>query len=116
MRRLCVAPWWLLWQVGAEEDGATAARLPFDAKVIVDLYTKEMDKDSPSAIDYSRFMMLEFTGFLENYLWPNFAADSTFEHVMCIILVRATHACTAAWVVCEVTSADHGAATSWARQ
>ncbi len=76
-------------QVGAEEDGASTARLAFDPAVILDIYSKEMNKDSTAAIDYSRFMMLEFTGFLENYLWPNFAPESSFEHVMCIILVRA---------------------------
>ncbi len=78
-----------LAQAGAEEEGASAVRLPFDASVITDIYRKEI-KESAASIDYSRFMMLEFTGFLENYLWPNFdAATSSFEHVMCIILVRA---------------------------
>ena len=45
--------------------------------------------NSGVGVDPSRLMILEFTGFLENYLWPHFdAAAATFEHIMCIMLVR----------------------------
>lgn len=29
--------------------------------------------------------MLEFSQYLENYLWPNFAQHSTFAHTMSIV-------------------------------
>ena len=35
-----------------------------------------------------RIMMLEFSQFLENYLWPNFKAEtSTLAHIMSIIVI-----------------------------
>jgi hypothetical protein len=86
----CPSPWCcrhLCVQAGAEADGASAARLPFDAAVVSNLYHKEMK--TAKGIDFSRCMMLEFSGFLENYLWPNFDATSSHEHVMCIVLVGA---------------------------
>ena len=35
-----------------------------------------------------RVMMLEFSCFLENFLWPNFGTETaSYAHVMCIIIM-----------------------------
>ena len=59
----------------------------FDAAVVEDIYRKELgggDQDVATA----RAMLLEFSGYLENYLWPNFDAERAGRaHVMSIILM-----------------------------
>ncbi len=62
------------------------ARPPFDPDVVKNIYATELN--GGKNVDSSRLMVLELTGFLENYLLPNFnAATASFEHIMCIILV-----------------------------
>lgn len=57
----------------------------FDPAVVAQIYNDELN--AGNSVESGRLMLLEFTGFLENYLWPNFSPDSSFEHVMCIMLV-----------------------------
>lgn len=60
----------------------TKEHLPFNPDIIADIYNNEINrKDSMRNI-----MMLEFSQYLENYLWPNFdPKTSTREHVMSIV-------------------------------
>ena len=57
---------------------------PFDPKVIEMVYTDDLKK---TEFTIKRIMMLEFSQFLENYLWPNLNEDSTREHVLSIVLI-----------------------------
>lgn len=60
-------------------------RLPFDPEIIVEIY--RTDIIGPSA-RLRNIILLEFSQYLENYLWPNFdAANSTYEHVMSIVFM-----------------------------
>jgi len=34
-----------------------------------------------------RVMLLEFSQYLENYLWPNYSADATDAHVLSIVVM-----------------------------
>lgn len=62
-----------------------ADHLPFDANVVDEIYTKEI-QDSKHSI--RRIMMLEFSQYLENYLWPNYkAGESSHAHVMSIVVM-----------------------------
>ncbi|XP_075700839.1 RNA helicase aquarius [Rhinoderma darwinii] len=47
-------------------------KLPFDYKVIEDIYVKEMVK---SRFAIRKIMLLEFSQYLENYLWLNYSAE-----------------------------------------
>ncbi|KAG8560658.1 hypothetical protein GDO81_015068 [Engystomops pustulosus] len=47
-------------------------KLPFDYKVIEDVYIKEMLK---SRFAIRKIMLLEFSQYLENYLWLNYAPE-----------------------------------------
>lgn len=60
----------------------TKDHLPYNSDIIADIYNNEINrKDSMRNI-----MMLEFSQYLENYLWPNFDPEqSTREHVMSIV-------------------------------
>ncbi len=56
----------------------------FNAGVITDIYTEDL-----KGTDFSvkRIMMLEFSQYLENYLWPNFNESAGVEHVLSIVLM-----------------------------
>lgn len=58
--------------------------LPFNPEVIIDVYQNEINrKDAMRNI-----MMLEFSQYLENYLWPNYdPANSSREHVLSIVVM-----------------------------
>ena len=56
---------------------------PFDPKVIEEVY-EDLKK---TEFTIKRIMMLEFSQFLENYLWPNLKEDSSREHVLSIVLI-----------------------------
>ncbi|KAL5235350.1 hypothetical protein ACI65C_002760 [Semiaphis heraclei] len=59
--------------------------LPYDAKVVENIYNEEIYKSNFSV---RRIMILEFSQFLENYLWPNYnAANATFAHMMSIVIM-----------------------------
>ena len=57
---------------------------PYDPAVIEDIYNSELNhRDSQR-----RIMLLEYSQYLENYLWPNFKAEScTKAHLMSIVMV-----------------------------
>lgn len=62
---------------------------PFDAELVKKIYTTELTvKEGRKTVPLHRVMILEVSQYLENYLWPNFDAESaSFEHVMSIILM-----------------------------
>ena len=67
--------------------GKGAKRPAFDPSVVEKIYATELGGGKEVAPD--RAMLLEFSGYLESYLWPNFdAATATRAHVMSIVLVR----------------------------
>lgn len=58
---------------------------PFDPLVIGNIYVEEI---SLSKFSIRRIMMLEFSQYLENYLWPNYNADTaTRDHTMSIVVM-----------------------------
>lgn len=60
-------------------------RSPFNPAIIVDIYKTEIIGASARL---RNIILLEFSQYLENYLWPNFdAASSSFEHVMSIVFM-----------------------------
>ncbi|KAG8228111.1 hypothetical protein J437_LFUL000113 [Ladona fulva] len=59
--------------------------LPFDKKIVEDIYTKEI---FGSSFAIRRVMMLEFSQYLENYLWPNYVTKaSSHAHMMSIVVM-----------------------------
>ena len=56
--------------------------LPYDPIVVEKVYNKEI-----SGGDSRRIMILEFSRYLENYLWANFNEKSTPAHVMSIVFL-----------------------------
>lgn len=59
--------------------------LPFDPKVVEDIYTKEI---LGSNFSVRRTMMLEFSQCLENFLWPNYkTGESSHAHMMAIVIL-----------------------------
>lgn len=55
--------------------------LAYDASVVEKVYNIEILGDS------RRVLMLEFSRYLENYLWPNFSPDASDSHVMSIVFL-----------------------------
>lgn len=66
------------WSLDKSEDEL----LPFDPSIIEKVYNKEI-----SGGDSRRIMILEFSRYLENYLWPNFNEKSSPAHVMSIVFL-----------------------------
>ena len=59
--------------------------LPFDPKVVEDIYLKEI---YGSNFSVRRTMMLEFSQCLENFLWPNYVTgESSHSHMMSIVIL-----------------------------
>lgn len=64
--------------------------LPFDQRVVEDIYETEI---YGSQFSVRRIMMLEFSQYLENYLWPNYRKSSerhnnaTHAHIMSIVVM-----------------------------
>lgn len=56
--------------------------LPYDPSVVEKVYNKEI-----AGGDSRRIMILEFSRYLENYLWPNFNEKSTSAHVMSMVFL-----------------------------
>lgn len=56
--------------------------MPFDATVVEKVYGKEISSGDPR-----RIMILEFSRFLENFLWPNFTEKSSSAHLMSIVFL-----------------------------
>lgn len=61
----------------------TSSHEPFDPTVIEDIYRHEIQSGTAH-----RIVMLEFSQYLERYLWPNFNADtSTHAHLHSIVVM-----------------------------
>lgn len=62
---------------------------PFDAELVKEIYRTELTvKEGRKTVPLHRVMILELSQYLENYLWPNFDAETaSFEHVMSMILM-----------------------------
>ncbi|GFG30802.1 hypothetical protein Cfor_00180 [Coptotermes formosanus] len=59
--------------------------LPFDDRVVEDIYMKEIHGTN---FAIRRIMMLEFSQYLENYLWPNYqTSKSSHAHMMSIVIM-----------------------------
>ncbi|CAB4032454.1 intron-binding aquarius-like, partial [Paramuricea clavata] len=59
--------------------------LPYDPKVIDKIYEKDL---LGCSFSIQRVMLLEFSQYLENYLWPNFNADqASLAHTMSIVVM-----------------------------
>lgn len=73
------------WSVTLKGDDKPA----FNAALVSEIYKTELLVPSGSKpVPLQRVMVLEISQYLENYLWPNFDAESaSFEHVMSIILM-----------------------------
>ncbi|CAM9929578.1 unnamed protein product, partial [Ectocarpus sp. 13 AM-2016] len=78
------------WAPGSK----AAAKGSFKPKLVSTIYRKELRSCMPTPgaragpESSSRLQLLEFSAFLENYLWPNFDADkSSTEHLMSTILL-----------------------------
>lgn len=56
--------------------------LPFDASIVEKVYSREFLSG-----DSRRIMILEFSRYLENFLWPNFNEKSSSAHVMSIVFL-----------------------------
>ncbi|KAK7100268.1 RNA helicase aquarius-like [Littorina saxatilis] len=65
-------------------DPALRQNKPFNSQIVEDVYQKEM-----IGTDFStkRLMMLEFSRYLENYLWPHFSEKVSVSHVMQIVAI-----------------------------
>lgn len=59
----------------------------FQPELVVSLYNDELGGKEGTPLVLKRIMLLEVSQYLENYLWPHFTADASFEHVMSIILM-----------------------------
>lgn len=67
--------------------GGNAKKLPFDPKVITEIYGSEI---VGTRFNLRRIMMLEFSQYLERYLWPNYGTggiQSSIAHVLSIIIM-----------------------------
>lgn len=63
----------------------TDKHLPFDSAIITDIYRNDI---IGSTSRLRNIILLEFSQYLEKYLWPNFdAKNTTFEHVMSIVFM-----------------------------
>jgi intron-binding protein aquarius len=86
----------------------TKDHAPFDARIVAELYQKVsrfcanffywttvfflfgkiVQELLGSAFAIRRIVLLEFSQYLENFLWPNYdAATSSLEHVMSIVIM-----------------------------
>jgi intron-binding protein aquarius len=55
----------------------------FDSKIIENIYKELLNTN----FDSKKIGILEYTHYLENYLWTNFNEKSTLAHVMSIVLI-----------------------------
>ncbi|XP_076284506.1 RNA helicase aquarius isoform X1 [Lasioglossum baleicum] len=63
----------------------TDSHLPFNPQIVEDIYVQEI---CASKFSIRRIMMLEFSQYLENFLWPNYnASNATRAHTMSIVVM-----------------------------
>lgn len=69
--------------------GVAGADRKFDPELVKEIYETELLVfGGRKTVPLQRVMILEVSQYLENYLWPNFDAETaTFEHVMSMILM-----------------------------
>ncbi|XP_396990.3 RNA helicase aquarius isoform X1 [Apis mellifera] len=61
------------------------SHLPFNSQIVEDIYIQEI---CASKFSIRRIMMLEFSQYLENFLWPNYNAKiATRAHTMSIVVM-----------------------------
>ncbi|KAJ3221225.1 hypothetical protein HK099_003677 [Clydaea vesicula] len=57
----------------------------FDLKLVDKIYVEELEKND---FPIRKVMLLEYTHYLENYLWPNFQEESTsLNHILSIVIL-----------------------------
>ena len=60
----------------------------FKPELVQSIYRSELGGGGKRLPSHKRIMLLEISQYLENYLWPNFDAESaSFEHVMSMVLM-----------------------------
>eukprot|EP00798_Chlamydomonas_sp_ICE-L_P018650 gene18650-25166_t len=59
----------------------------FKPELVKSIYQEELGGKAKKSPPLRRVMLLEISQYLENYLWPNFEADSSDEHVISIMLM-----------------------------
>jgi len=82
---------------------------PYDAKVIEQVYSAELSGTDLKAIA-ARAVLLEFSSYLENYLWKNFKPDkASFAHVMSIMMMvnEKFREGVPVWDIFHITGEDH---------
>ncbi|XP_063985951.1 RNA helicase aquarius [Diachasmimorpha longicaudata] len=63
----------------------TDSHFPFDPKIVEEIYIQEI---CASKFSIRRIMMLEFSQYLENFLWPNYnGKDATRAHTLSIVVM-----------------------------
>ncbi|XP_076762363.1 RNA helicase aquarius [Xylocopa sonorina] len=63
----------------------TDSHLPFNSQIVEDIYVQEI---CASKFSIRRIMMLEFSQYLENFLWPNYEVKmATRAHTMSIVVM-----------------------------
>ncbi|XP_054727930.1 RNA helicase aquarius [Anastrepha obliqua] len=76
----------IIWQLASQywsPETPADELLPYNANIIEDIYSREI-LDHKSAT--RRIMMLEFSQYLEKYLWPNYKRETaTHAHLMSIV-------------------------------
>jgi len=64
---------------------SSLTKKPYEPRLIDDIYTKEING---TLYNVRRIMLLEYSQYLECYLWPNFNPDaSTDAHLMSIVVI-----------------------------
>ncbi|XWS58844.1 hypothetical protein CRYUN_Cryun08bG0068700 [Craigia yunnanensis] len=75
------------------KSGDSKPNKPFDTQLVKEIYATELNvksegKSQRKTVPLQRVMILEVSQYLENYLWPNFEAETaSYEHVMSMILM-----------------------------
>ncbi|XP_037949503.1 RNA helicase aquarius [Teleopsis dalmanni] len=75
----------VIWQLASKywSPETKGKHLPYDAKIIENIYTQEILAQNQAS---RRIMMLEFSQYLEEYLWPNYVREkATHAHLMSIV-------------------------------
>lgn len=70
-------------QHSEETDQVEAATPGFSNEVVVQIFRDELSV----ANNQGRVQLLEFSCYLENYIWPHFSSEASFEHVLSIALM-----------------------------
>lgn len=68
---------------------ASSAKQPpkFRPELVVEIYKRELGGSSANPPKLKRVMLLEISQYLENYLWPNFDAETaSHAHIMSVMV------------------------------